>query len=169
MFDDRPAFYWAALAMLLFFGALLVPTEWTQAVGSLLDPKANPETTAFTPDVADLDRALRRNEDVEVSPKTLDTLLPYLQARRLSTLGPMTETEVEQAVDIFKEFHTQTDRDMKPGSRRALRDHFIDRLLETFPRLADTTSPDEIRHTLDSLNRQLPHTHPRPNSNPTND
>lgn len=162
MFDDRPAFYWAALAMLLFFGALLVPTEWTQAVGSLLDPKANPETTAFTPDVADLDRALRRDDAIQTSPQKLQTFVPYLQARRLSTLGPMTETEVEQAVEIFQDFQKQTDRDMKPASKHALRDHFINRILETFPRLADATSADEIRHTLDTLNRQLPHTRPLP-------
>lgn len=155
MLRDRPAFFWAALAMLLFLGAMLVPTEWTRAVGSLLDPTANPEITAFSPSIARTDRSLRSGRPPEVSAERLEQLTPYLKARRLSRLGPMTEPDVEQAVEMFEEMKAQTGPDMDPGARRSLTNHYIDEILDAFPRLRQTTSPADIRRMLDRLDQQL--------------
>jgi hypothetical protein len=155
MMRDRPAFFWAALAMLLFLGAMLVPTEWTQAVGSLLDPTANPETTAFSPKVSTADRRLRTGEPLRASTEQLETWRPYLQARRISQLGPMTEPDIQTAVELFKEFRAQQQPNMSPGSREALLRHTIEELLDAVPPLRDTTNADEIRQTLDQLATQI--------------
>jgi type VI protein secretion system component VasF len=67
----------------------------------------------------------------------------------------MTEPDIQAAVELFKEFRAQQQPNMSAGSREALLRHTIEELLDTVPRLRDTTNADEIRQTLDQLATQI--------------
>lgn len=146
----RPVVMWTGLAIIVLLGAMLVPIEWVKSVENLLGEPAE-DTTVFSADVGDVDRALSAGEPVEVDDDALREMLPNLQVRRLLNAGPMTSQEVRRAGELVEEFNRDIATQKMEGSRQALRSQRNRRLAEAFPRL----DADQIGEELDKLDAQL--------------
>jgi hypothetical protein len=146
----RPVVMWTGLAIIVLVGAMLVPIEWVESVENLLGEPTE-DTSVFSTDVGEVDRALREGEAVDVDADTLREMRPNLQVRRLLETGPMTSQEVRRAGELVEEFNRDIATQELEGSRQALRNERNRRLAEAFPRL----DADQIGAELDRLDAQL--------------
>jgi hypothetical protein len=148
---ERPLMFWAAVFMLIPLGALILPLDWANTGQTTFINADQGRLDAFAPRVVEVDRALRESESVEVATSEWRAIRPYLQARRLTRAGPMSQNDVQRAVDMFRRRNRRIAGESTPGSKRAVRSLWRETFADTFPRL----EPDRIETVLKRLRRQI--------------
>ncbi len=152
---ERPLMFWAVIFMLIPLGALILPLDWANT-GQMTFINADQKyLDAFAPRVTEIDRTLRQGESVDISERRWARIRPYIQARRLTGAGAMSQNELQRAVDMFRRRNRRVADETTEGSKRAVRDFWADRFAETFPRLNREVIPRVLQTLRDQIDKRV--------------
>lgn len=135
---------------MLIIGAMFVPYDWTRPIEDLYSVEA-PAKDAYSPELADLSRALERGAPLPMSRAEFSRHIPQIQVRRLTRAGPMTASDMGEAVELLRELEARIAVEETEGSKDAMRRFRTRSVVEKFTRL----DSDEVAVQLDALDRQL--------------
>lgn len=144
---ERPLLFWGAIFAVFGFALVLMPDEVSE---HWRDPLDHRQMGPFSKRVERIDFALRAGDAVALPGPVYRRMRALLQARRMSTKGGMSQSEVHRAVDLLRRRNRQVGRERSRGSRRAMRETWNRRLAETFPKI----DLGDVRSALERLDRQ---------------